>query len=333
MTQLQQRTERTDAAAPPSMRTGSPVGRYVVRRVAQFVPVLIATTLVIYAVVYALPGDPVQTLAGTNQQVTPAVRHAIEVHYHLTEPFLLQYWHYLVNLVRGDFGTSIGGTSVSSIIAASWSVTAILAFTTWVIQSVLGVTLGTLAGLRNGRGTDVTVLTGATLVIGVPYFVLAFVLQIVLGVRLHLFPTSGLVNGWPEDYVLPALALAAFGLPEVIRMTRSSVIENLAGDYVDTAVAKGVPYRRIVSHHILRNSWLPITTILGTNLGYLLSGTVLIEGIFNLPGLGYQLYLGIQKHDGPVVVGISTLFVLLFLIINLLGDLLHAVLDPRIRLG
>ncbi len=329
----------TTRVAPPALGVlnpgggGWPVGSYIARRVAQFVPVLFATTLAIYYIVYALPGDPVQALAGTNQQVTPAVRHAIELHYHLNQSFPVQYWNYIANLLRGDFGTTIGGVRISSIISVSWSVTATLALTTWLIQSIVGIVLGTLAGLRNGRPTDVGVLTGATLIIGIPYFVLGFVLQIALGVRLQLFPTSGVLNGWPVSYVLPAIALSTFGLPEVIRLTRSSVIENLSSEYVNTAIAKGVPRARIVTHHVLRNSWLPVTTILGTNLGYLLSGTVLIEGIFNLPGLGYQLYLGIQQHDGPVVVGISTLFVLLFLVINLVGDLLYAVLDPRIRLG
>lgn len=308
------------------------MGRYLARRLLLMVPVLIGTTLVIYAAVYALPGDPVQALAGPGHVVTPAVRAAFTAKYHLGSPFLVQYWYYLDGLVHGNFGTDFNGDAVSAVIGAAWPVTVQLALTTWVILAVAGVALGVLAAVRAGKAADYTVLGGTMLLLAVPYFIVAYVAQIVLGVKLHWFPVSGTAAGWPMSYLVPACCLALFGLPELSRLTRTAMVENLRADYVDTAVAKGVPPRRILVRHVLRNSLVPVVSMLGLTLGYLLSGTILIEGIFNLPGLGYQVFTGVQQHDGPVVVGISTLLVLVFLFVNLVVDLLYGALDPRITL-
>jgi oligopeptide transport system permease protein len=308
------------------------MGRYVVRRLIMMVPVLLGTTIVIYAAVYALPGDPVQALAGQNRVVSPAMAASIRARYHLNEPFLMQYWHYVTGLARGDFGVDFNNTPVSAIIAATWPVTARLALTTWVIEAVAGVSLGVLAAVRAGRAADFLVLSGSTFVLGVPYFIMAYVAQTILGVKLGWFPVSGVDGGWPLSYLVPACCLALLGIPEISRLTRTSVLDNLRADYVDSAVAKGLGPARVLVRHVLRNSLVPVISMLGMTLGYLLGGTILIEGIFNLPGLGYQVFQGIQQHNGPVVVGISTLMVLVFLAINLVVDLLYGILDPRIRL-
>jgi ABC-type dipeptide/oligopeptide/nickel transport system permease component len=308
------------------------MGSYVARRLAMMIPVLLGTTFIIYAAVYTLPGDPVQALAGPNRVVPPEVAASIKARYHLDDPFLVQYWHYVTALVRGDFGVDLNGTPVSASIAASWPVTAQLALTTWAIEAVAGVALGVLAAVRAGRTADFAVLSGSTLVLGVPYFIVAYVAQTVLGVRLGWFPVSGVESGWPGSYLLPACCLALLGIGEVSRLTRTSVLENLRADHVDTAVAKGLGPVRVLVRHVLRNSLVPVVSMLGLTLGYLLGGTILIEGIFNLPGLGYQVFDGIRQHNGPVVVGVSTLLVLIFLLINLVVDVLYGVLDPRIRL-
>jgi ABC-type dipeptide/oligopeptide/nickel transport system permease component len=297
------------------------------------IPVLLGTTLVIYAAVYALPGNPVQSLAGANNVVPPSVAHAIEAKYHLDQPFFVQYWDYLSALLHGDFGVDLNGNSVASIISVGWPVTVRLALTTWVLEGVVGIALGLLAAVRRGKTIDVAILAGTTAVLGVPYFITAYVAQIVLGVKLGWLPVSGVTAGWPLSYIVPAGCLALFGLPEISRLTRASVLDNLRADYVDTAVAKGLAPRRILVRHVLRNSLIPVVSMLGVNLGYLLGGTILIEGIFNLPGLGYQIYHGINQHNGPLVVGISTLLVLAFLLVNLIVDVLYGVLDPRIRLA
>lgn len=299
----------------------------------QTIPILLGTTFVIYITVYALPGDPIQALAGPTNPVPPATAAAIRAKYHLDDPLFSQYLHYLWGLLHGDFGLDFSGNAVSEIITSSWPVTLKLGLTAWVIESIIGVALGTVAALRRGGPFDFGVLTGTTLVYGVPYFVIAYVSQIAFGVKLHWFPVSGTGEGWPRAYILPALVLALFGLASVARLTRGSVLENLRADHVDTAVAKGLPRRLVIRRHVLRNSMIPVVSLLGLDLGGLLGATVLIEGIFNLPGIGYQIFVGIQQHNGPLVVGIGTLIVLIYVLVNLLVDITYAVLDPRIRYG
>ncbi|TMR88948.1 ABC transporter permease [Nonomuraea basaltis] len=297
------------------------------------VPVLLGTTFIIYVAVYALPGDPIQALAGPNRVLSPSVEQALRERFHLGEPLLVQYGLYLKGLLSGDLGTSFTGRPVSEVIGASWPVTFQLGLTAWLFMAIAGVLLGTVAGLRRGRLADAAVLGGTTVVMGVPFFVVAYVAQIVLGVDLGWLPVSGTEAGWPLAYVMPGLVLALYGLPQVVRLTRTSVLDNLGAGHVDTATAKGLPRRAVVTRHVVRNSLIPVVSLLGVSLGYLLSGTVLIEGIFNLPGLGYQIFTAIPQHDGPVVVGVGTLLVLVFLLVNLLVDLLYGILDPRIRLG
>jgi len=307
------------------------LGRYVARRLLQLIPVVLGTTFIIYVAVYALPGDPIQALAGPHQVVAPAVAHALRARYHLDQPLLVQYVYYLTGLLHADFGVDFNGTSVIQIIIASWPITVTLALTAWAFEIIFGLSLGTVAAIRRGELADHTVLAGTTLIMGIPYFVLAYVAQILIGVKLGWFPVSGIEDGWPKSYLLPGFILALISLPSIARLTRASVLENLRADYVDTAIAKGLSYRRVILKHVLRNSLIPVTSLLAIDLGYLLGGTVLIEGIFNLPGLGFQIFTGIQQHDGPVVVGVSTLLVLVFLFVNLVVDLGYGVLDPRIR--
>ncbi|GAA3579565.1 ABC transporter permease [Nonomuraea rosea] len=309
------------------------MGRYAFHRLLTALPVLLGTTFVIYLAVYALPGDPIQALAGPNRMLSPSVEQALRERFHLDDPLIVQYGLYLRGLVTGDLGTSFSGRPVSEVIAASWPVTFQLGVTAWLFMSVLGVALGTVAGMRRGRLADAAVLGGTTVIMGVPFFVVAYIAQLVLGINLGWLPVSGTEAGWPLAYVLPGLVLALYGLPQVARLTRTSILDNLGADHVDTATAKGLPRRAVVVRHVLRNSLIPVVSLLGVSLGYLLSGTVLIEGIFNLPGLGYQIFTAIPQHDGPVVVGVGTLLVLVFLLVNLLVDLLYGILDPRIRLG
>lgn len=304
---------------------------FIVRRVLQMIPVLLGTTFLIFAAVYALPGDPIAALAGPTRVLPESVVAELREQHHLDDPLLVQYGHYLTGLLTGDFGTDLDGNQVSDIIAASWPVTVRLALTTWVIESVLGVLLGTIAAIRRGKAIDLTMLGITTLILGIPYFVIAYVLQIAVGVNAGLLPVSGIDDGWPMSYLLPSFVLALLGLPAVMRLARSSVLENLHAEHVDTATAKGMPRRLVIRRHVLRNSLVPVVSLLGVSLGNLLGGTILIEGIFNLPGIGYQVFIGIQQHNGPVVVGVSALLVLVFLLASLVVDILYGLLDPRIR--
>lgn len=306
------------------------MGRFVLRRLLQMVPVVLGTTFLIYVLVFALPGDPIRALGG-DKPMPPAVYQALRHHYHLDEPLIAQYGRYLFGLFRGDFGETLNGQSVAGLMATGWSVTVRLALTAWIFELVVGITLGVLAGLRKGGIIDSLVLSGTTFVIAVPVFVLGYSAQLAFGLRLGWFPTAGTDDGWPYSYLLPGIILGSLSLAYIARLTRTSIVENTRADYVRTALAKGLPRRRIIVRHTLRNSLIPVVTFLGVDLGNLLAGAIVIEGIFNLPGIGQEVFQAIQIKDGPTVVGICTFLVLIFLFANLVVDILYGALDPRIR--
>ncbi|WP_433355275.1 ABC transporter permease [Microtetraspora malaysiensis] len=304
--------------------------RYAVQRLIQAVPVFVITTFLIYAMVFALPGDPILALAG-DKPVPEQVLNVMREHYHLNDPLLVQYGYYMLGVFQGNLGETFTGQSVSELLGDRWAVTAQLAVTAWIFELVVGVGLGIVAGLRRGGIADTAVLAGTTFVIAVPVFVVGYTAQILLGLNLGLFPTAGTDEGWPVSYLLPGMVLGSFGLAYVARLTRTSLVENLRADYVRTATAKGLRRRRIVGLHALRNSLIPVVTYLGIDFGNLMAGAVVTEGIFNLPGIGQQVFQSIRLQEGPVVVGVVTLLVMIFIVANLVVDLLYGVLDPRIR--
>jgi oligopeptide transport system permease protein len=308
------------------------VAAFVLRRVVGMIPLLVGATFVIFAAVYALPGDPIRAIAGPTAEISPATRAALTEEYHLDDPLLVQYGYYLSGVLRGDLGVDLRDRPVFELVESAWPVTLQLGLTAWALMAVLGVGLGAVAAMRRGGLVDWGVLGLTTLIVGVPYFVVAYVLQIVVGVQLGWLPSSGVRDGWPVSYLLPAVCLALFGVPELARLTRTSIIENRSADFVDTAVAKGLPPRLVMLRHILRNSLVPVVSVLGLALGFLMSGAILVEGIFNVPGLGFTLFTGIRQQNGPVVVGISTLMVFIFLALNLVVDIVCGLLDPRISL-
>ncbi|MGI5202175.1 ABC transporter permease [Spirillospora sp. CA-108201] len=304
--------------------------RYVLRRLLQAIPVFIGTTLLIYAMVFALPGDPIQALAG-DKPVPDNVLETLRDRYNLNDPLLVQYAKYMWGLLQGDLGENYTGQSVSEMLSGRWAVTVQLAVTAWVFELVVGILLGVWAGLRRGKFADSLVLSGTTLVIAVPVFVLGYTAQLLFGLHWQVFPTAGTDDGWPMSYLLPGMVLGSLGLSYVARLTRTSLSENLRADYVRTANAKGLSRARVVGRHALRNSLIPVVTYLGVDFGNMMAGAIVTEGIFNLPGIGEQVFQSIQLKEGPVVVGAVTLLVLIFLLVNLVVDLLYGVLDPRIR--
>ncbi|MBC7373838.1 MAG: ABC transporter permease, partial [Frankiales bacterium] len=199
-----------------------------------------------------------------------------------------------------------------------------------IFEGVIGLVAGVLAGIRKKSFFDNLVLVSTTLVVSIPVFVLGFLAQYTLGLKLGLFPVAGVANGF-QGYLLPGFVLGALSLAYIARLTRTSLVENLRNDYVRTAKAKGLAPISVVGKHTLRNSLIPVVTFLGADLGALLSGAVVTEGIFNIPGLGRAVFQAIQKQEGTVVVGIVTLFVFVFIVFNLVVDVLYAALDPRIR--
>ena len=306
------------------------MARYVVGRVLQLVFVFFGVTLLIYLAVFSLPGDPIQNLAG-HQQLSASVIAALRHRYHLDEPFWAQYGHYIGGVLHGNFGTDFYGQSVIGLMKQRWPVTLRLATMAWAFELMLGLAFGVIAALRRGRPGDHLILLVSVLMIAVPAFVVAFSAQLLLGVKTRIFPISGTEAGWPASYWLPALVLGSFGAASVARLTRSSMIRTMRADFIRTAVAKGLPWRRVVVRHGLRNSVIPVVTYVALDLGYLLGGTVIVEGVFNLPGMGQLVYTSIQQQQGTVVVGVTTALVVLFLLLNLLVDLLYGFIDPRVR--
>jgi oligopeptide transport system permease protein len=305
------------------------MGRYVLRRLLQMIPVFIGSTFLIFVMVHAL-GDPVNALFG-DRAPDPAVAAQIRAQYNLNDPLWQQYLLYMGRLFRWDFGTTFTGQTVTSQLAAAYPTTLKLTAVAFTIEVIFGIGLGLLSGLRRGRFADSSVLLLTLVVISIPTFVTGYVLQYLVGVKWGILPATVGFDVTFKSLILPGIVLASVSLAYVARLTRTTVAENTRADFVRTAVAKGVPRRRVVINHLLRNSLIPVVTFLGTDLGALMGGALVTERIFNIHGVGYTLYQGIVRQSTNTVVGFVTVLVIIFLLANLLVDLLYAVLDPRIR--
>lgn len=304
--------------------------RYVGRRLLQMIPVFLGATLLIYSLVFLLPGDPVLALGG-DRGLTEAQADRLRADYNLDKPFLVQYLLYLKGILTFDFGTSFSGRPVAEVIAGAFPTTVKLALMAIAIETVFGIGFGLLAGLRKGKVFDGTVLVLSLVVIAVPTFVIGFVLQFFIGVRLGWLPPTVGSNVTFESLLMPAIVLGAVSFAYVLRLTRTSVIENLQADHVRTAMAKGLSRPRVVTVHVLRNSLIPVVTFLGADLGALMGGAIVTEGIFAINGVGGTLYQAIIRGEPTTVVSFVTVLVVVYIFSNLLVDLLYAVLDPRIR--
>ena len=304
--------------------------RYIGRRLLQTIPVFFGATFLIFAMVYLMPGDPVAALGG-DRGLSEAAAAQIRAQYNLDKPFWMQYLLYLKGVFTLDFGTAFNGQKVTSIMATAFPTTAKLAIYALAIETFLGIALGVVAGMRRGKWFDSTILVVSLLLISVPTFVLGFVLQYVLGVQLAILPTTASASVDLRSLTMPAMVLGGVSLAYVIRLTRQSVSENVSADYVRTARAKGLTNRAVMTRHILRNSLIPVATFLGGDLGALMGGAIITEGIFNINGVGGTLWQAIRLGEAPTVVSITTVLVLVYILANLIVDLLYAVLDPRIR--
>jgi peptide/nickel transport system permease protein/oligopeptide transport system permease protein len=297
--------------------------------VLQFIPVFFGATFLIFVMVWAIPGDPIRALAG-DRFMSDSVREELRDRYNLDDPLPVQYGKYIGDVFRGDFGEDFRGRPVWDLMKQRLPITIRLALMAFVFELVIGVLAGIVAGVRKGRFLDNLVLVSTLVVIAIPIFVLGFVAQLVIGVELGWLPVSGIQRGW-ISYVLPAMVLGSVSLAYIARLTRTSLVENLRADYVRTATAKGLSRRRVVGIHTLRNSLIPVVTFLAIDLGALMGGAIITETIFNIPGIGRAVFDGVARQEGTVVVGIVTFLVIVYMIANLLVDVLYAVLDPRIR--
>ncbi|WP_370324420.1 ABC transporter permease [Euzebya sp.] len=317
------------------------MGRYIIRRLLQFIPVFFGATLLIFTLVFLIPGDPIRALAG-ERPLPENVQAELRDQYDLDDPFFVQYAKYMGfmqdddtesynGILQGNFGTNFRGRPVSDIMAQAFPLTLRLAVGAFLFEIVLGIIAGVLAGLRKGSFIDNLVRVSTITVISIPIFVIGYVAQLVLGVQLGWFPISySPADGW-FTYLLPAIVLGSLSLAYVARLTRTQLIENKRADFVRTARAKGLPNGRVTIRHTLRNSLIPVVTYLGIDFGTLLGGAIVTETIFNFPGIGRTAYDGVIQQEGTVVVGIITALVIIYVVANLLVDIAYAYLDPRIR--
>ncbi|SDU54039.1 ABC transporter permease [Jiangella alkaliphila] len=302
--------------------------RYVVQRLGQMVPVVIGTTFLIYALVWALPGDPFAAKCGDRPCPANYVAR-MTAEYNLDDPLPLAYLQYMGKLLTGDFGETFAGVSIADELLQRYPITLQLTLLAILVEVVIGIAAGVLAGIRRGGFLDNLVLVSTLVVVSIPVFVLGLLAQVMFGVRLGWFPVTS--DGSLYSLVLPAIVLGSLSLAFVARLVRANLVENLRTDYVRTAIAKGLTRQRVIGVHTLRNSLIPVVTFVGADFGGLLGGAVVVEGIFNIPGVGNMIFRGINAHEGATVTAAVTVLVLVFLLVNLLVDLLYAVLDPRIR--
>lgn len=310
--------------------TTAPMVRYIVRRLLQIIPVLIGATLLIYALVFFMPGDPIQALGG-DRGLSEAAANALRKKYNLDKPFIIQYLLYLKGILTFDFGLTFSGREVTEVMASAFPVTIKLAFMALAFEAIFGILFGTIAGLKRGGIFDATVLLVSLFVIAVPTFVIGFVMQFLIGVKLGWLPTTVGSNTTFRGLLMPAMVLGAVSFAYVLRLTRQSVSETIQSDHVRTARAKGLPRSKVITHHVLRNSLIPVATFLGADLGALMGGAIVTEGIFAINGVGGNIYQAIIKGEPATVVSFTTVLVLVYIFANLLVDLLYALLDPRIR--
>jgi oligopeptide transport system permease protein len=305
------------------------VGTYTARRLLQMIPVILGATFLIYVMVFSLPGDPTAGKCG-ERVCSDAYIAAFNEKYNLNDPLLVQYGKYMGNVLQGDLGESQYERPIREELGQRYTVTVKLGALALAFEAVIGILAGVLAGLRRGGFMDSLVLVSTLFVISIPIFVTGRVLQLYLGVRWGWFPPTVGFEAPIYDLLLPAFVLASTSVAYLARLMRTSLAENLRADYVRTAHAKGLSNARVVGIHTLRNSMIPVITFLGYDFGALLGGAIITEGIFNIQGVGGYIFQGIGRRDGMAVVGAVTVLVLIYLLANLIVDLLYGLLDPRI---
>jgi peptide/nickel transport system permease protein len=300
------------------------------------VVVLAGVSVIVFALVHLVPGDPIRLALGTrfNQETYDALRERSG----LDQPLAEQFVGWLGRAVSGDLGVSFrSGETVTSLIAERLPATLTLAFASILVALLIAVPLGTISALRPRSVVDRVATVLSQIGISVPEFWMAIVLILVFAGTLGWLPSGGYVPltedpaGWAQRLLLPAVVTGVVSGSVITRFVRSSVLEALGADHVRTAQAKGLPQRQVFAWHVLRNALLPLVTVTGVQLAYLLSGVVVVEIVFSWPGLGQLALQSVQSRDYPVLQGAILLFAVVFLVINLVVDLLYTAIDPRIR--
>jgi peptide/nickel transport system permease protein len=307
------------------------VARFILQRLISLVLTLFVASVVIFGALYLAPGDPATLLAGGH--VTPSIIAEIHKQFHLDDPVYVRYWHWLAGVLHGDFGQSfVYREPVTTLLAPRIGNTVFLVAYAAILILVIGIGLGIVAALARKLSSGITVGTGVGL--ATPSFVAAIGLIAVFAVNLGWFPVFGAGVGFFDrlwHLTLPAIALAISWTAYVAQLTRTSIREEMVREHVETAQSRGIPRNLVVRRHVLRNAWIPITTVAGLTIGGLIAGDVVVEEAFGIAGLGSFLVQATSQKDFAVVQSISLMLVAVFVIVNALVDLLNGALDPRLR--
>lgn len=340
------------------------MGKYILKRVLQFIPVFLGVTLILFAMENIVPGDPIKLMAG-EKKLDPVTEINLRATYHLIEtddegnvlydeggntietPLWKRYVLYVKGLLHGDLGTSYQrkGQAVTDILAAKYPYTIKLAIVAIILETVVGIGAGMVSAIKRYSFWDVLVTLVTSVLVAMPAFWLGMLLQLFFGVVLKdlsggafYLPISADFSPYSEFqswvyYILPAITLAAVSTAYSARIMRSQLLEVMNQDYIRTARAKGLSRRDVIWHHALKNALIPVVTYIGNDFGAMMAGAILTETVFNWPGVGYETYRAISQRDWPIVLGSVTVIVVLVMIINLIVDVSYAFLDPRIRFG
>lgn len=303
---------------------------YIAKRLLQTIFVLFGISLITFVLLQVVPGDPVALMLDkrADAETIARVKHELG----LDLPYYIQYFNFLKGAVHLDFGTSYFTKEVvSEALLRCFSVTVKLACMAFVFAAVLGIPTGIFAAVKRGKGVDTVVMVLSIIGVSAPAFWVAIILQIVFGLKLDLLPISGFDS--PAAYILPSVALGARYAGNMARITRTSMLEVLHQDYIRTARSKGVKRNVVVLKHALKNAMIPIVTLVGTDFGYMLTGSMLIEKVFSIPGIGKLAVDAMSNRDLPLLEGTVMYIAFVFVIVNLLVDISYAFLDPRIRYG
>jgi peptide/nickel transport system permease protein len=310
---------------------------YIVKRVLLLIPTLIGVSILIFAMVRLLPGDVIDILFGGDVTADEEVKQRAREQLGLTGSYPEQYWRWMKNAFQGDLGDSLRNTEpVSSILQSALPITLELIFLALVIAVLIGVPLGVISATRRDGAGDYASRIGGLIGVSIPSFWLATLLLLFTSRVFGWVPPLSYVSPLDDpvanlsQFILPAISISVFTLAIVMRMVRATMLEVLGQDYVRTARAKGVSRQKVVYRHALRNALIPVVTVIGFEVGVLLSGAAIVEIVFGLPGVGYTLLQAISNRDYPLIQATTMMLAVVFIVCNLLVDILYGVLDPRI---
>ncbi len=314
------------------------MGKYLIRRLLLLIPVLLGVSILVFALIHAIPGDISNFVIGTDTRITPEQRELVRKSYGLDQPLPVQYGKWLGHVLRGDLGTSFRTRrEISDELSLRLPVTTQLALMAATMAILVAIPVGVLAAVRRNSRVDYAATVGTLIGISMPNFLLATILVLIFSFKLKWLPPIGYVP-FREDPVanlkvmlMPSVSLALPLAAVLMRYTRSAVLEALSHDHVRVARAKGLANRTVMTRHVLRNASIPIITVIGIQFATLLGGTVIIESIFGLPGIGRYIYESISTRDYPVVQGVTLVMATIFVLISLIVDISYAFMDPRLR--